>query len=177
MKPPKSIETARLRLRVPCMEDAEDIFYKYAQDEEVTRYVVWSPHESISVTNEFLQRCIQSWGEGTAYPWAIELKTENELIGMLELRIDKHQADLGFVIARSYWNQGYATEAIKAVVDWALQQASVYRVWAVCDVDNKRSARVMEKANMQKEGILFRFIIHPNISNEPRDCFCYAIVK
>lgn len=69
------------------------------------------------------------------------------------------------------------TEAVRAVVDWAIGQPEMHRVWAVCDVDNKASARVLEKAGMEREGILRRWSIHPNISEFPRDCICYAKVK
>ena len=69
------------------------------------------------------------------------------------------------------------TEAMKAVMDWALRRGDVYRVWAVCDIDNLASARVMEKAGMQREGVLKRWSVHPNISAEPRDSYCYAVVK
>ena len=86
-------------------------------------------------------------------------------------------ADLGYGLARQHWGHGYATEAVQAVVRWALSQEQFYRVWATCDVENLASARVLEKAGMQREGILRRFIIHPNISSEPRDCYCYAVVK
>jgi len=68
-------------------------------------------------------------------------------------------------------------EAAQAVVEWALAQPSIYRVWAVCDVDNLASARVLEKIGMQREGLLHRHIIHPNISAAPRDCWCFAKVK
>src|SRR5215831_19227433 len=69
------------------------------------------------------------------------------------------------------------TEAVKSIVDWALKQREIYRVWSVCDVDNVGSARVMEKVGMQKEGILRRWSVHPSISPEPRDAYCYAITK
>jgi RimJ/RimL family protein N-acetyltransferase len=96
---------------------------------------------------------------------------------MIEMRIDRFRADFGYAIAKPYWGNGYTTEAAKIIIQWALKQESIYRVWAICDVENLASARVMEKAGMQKEGILRRFTIHPNISAEPRDCYCYAIVK
>ncbi len=62
------------------------------------------------------------------------------------------------------------TEAANAVVDWALSQPEVFRVWAVCDVENVASARFLEKIGMRREGTLSRWIIHPNISEQPRDC-------
>ena len=52
-----------------------------------------------------------------------------------------------------------------------------WRIGAVCDVENRASARVMEKAGLEREGILRRWIIHPNVGFEPRDCFSYAMVR
>ncbi len=69
------------------------------------------------------------------------------------------------------------TEAVRAVIAWVFAQPGIYRVWAVCDVENLASARVLEKAGMHLEGILRRWLIHSNVSVEPRDCFCYSIVK
>ena len=69
------------------------------------------------------------------------------------------------------------TEVVRAVADWALAQPEVHRVWAVCDVDNLASARVLEKAGMECEGRLRRWFLHPNVSAAPRDCWCYARVK
>jgi ribosomal-protein-alanine N-acetyltransferase len=58
-----------------------------------------------------------------------------------------------------------------------LRQESVFRIGAVCDVENIGSARVMEKAGLVREGLSRRWLVHPNISDEPRDCFSYAIVR
>jgi hypothetical protein len=60
------------------------------------------------------------------------------------------------------------------VVNWALSQPPIFRIGAVCDVENIGSARVMEKAGLVREGLLRRWLMHPNISDEPRDCFIYA---
>ena len=176
-KIPKNIETDRLRLRLPRLDDAEAIFLKYAQDLEVTKYLIWAPHSSIAQTKEFIQSCVQRVADGDTFPRVIEIKSNHELIGMIDLRIVKHRADFGYVVAQDYWGEGYATEALKAVVSYALSLESIFRVWAVCDVENIASARVMEKAGLEKEGVLRNYIIHPGISHEPRDCFCYSIVK
>jgi RimJ/RimL family protein N-acetyltransferase len=63
------------------------------------------------------------------------------------------------------------------IVQWALAQPLVFRIGAVCDVDNIGSARVMEKAGLVREGLLRRWLIHPTIGNQPRDCFVYARVR
>jgi len=176
-KPPEIIQTSRLFLRLPVPGDADAIFQKYAQDPEVTKYLVWRPHESIHVTKAFIRRCIQCWKGETFFPWVVIRKKDHALIGMIELRIESFRADLGYVLAREHWGNGYATEMTKTIVEWAMAQENIYRVWATCDVENPASARVLEKAGMRREGILRRFIVHPNISAEPRDSYCYSVVK
>jgi RimJ/RimL family protein N-acetyltransferase len=176
-KPPDEFHTARFHLRPPLMSDAEAIFVSYAQDEQVTKYVPWTPHSSIDETNEFVQRCIRDWEEESAFPWAIIRIRDNCLLGMVEIRIQGHRADLGYVIAQPDWSKGYATEAVQAVVSWAIKQPKIMRVWALCDVDNLASARVLEKVGMEQEGVLRRFIVHPTLSKEPRDVFCFALIK
>ena len=69
------------------------------------------------------------------------------------------------------------TEALTEIVRWALRQEKVFRIGSMCDVENIASARVMEKAGLIREGMLRRRLIHPNISDEPRDCFIYAITR
>jgi RimJ/RimL family protein N-acetyltransferase len=66
------------------------------------------------------------------------------------------------------------TEALSEVAHWALRQPEIFRISAVCDVENIASARVMEKAGLIREGLLRRWLVHPNISDKPRDCFAYA---
>ncbi len=177
MKPPNNFETARLLLRPPTMEDAAAIFQQYAQDAQVAKYMTWRPHDAIQTTREFLERCLAGWEKETAFPWVITQKDGHQFLGMIELRNNAFKAELGYVLARAYWGRGFMAEAGQAVVEWALAQPDLYRVWAVCDVDNLASARVLEKIGMQREGLLRRYILHPNISAAPRDCWCYAKVK
>jgi ribosomal-protein-alanine N-acetyltransferase len=175
--PPDILETERLRLRKPALEDARVIFDKYAQDPKVTKYLTWHPNKSLEETGAFLRRCLDSWDEGKSFSWAIVRKQDEELLGMIESRVDGHKWELGYVLACSYWGKGYMTEAVQRVIDWALQQKEIHRVWSVCDIDNTASARVMEKAGMVREGILRRWSIHPNVGVEPRDSYCYSITK
>jgi len=170
-------QTDRLALRIPTMDDAEAIFDGYAQDHQVTRHLVWKPHLDIEETKLFLLRCAAGWMGGSDFPWVITLKESGELIGMIGLRVDEFKADVGYALARPHWGRGFAAEALRPIVGWALSQPSIYRVWALCDVENIASARVLEKVGMQREGLLRRNIVHPNISEEPRDCYCYALVK
>lgn len=177
MKPPEPIETERLTLRIPSVEDAEAIFDSYAQDAVALRYLAWRPHENLQETEGFLTTCIEEWEGKTRFPYVITLKESGTLVGMIEMRINDFKADVGYVLSRRYWGKGIAAEALRSLVEWALSQKAIYRVWALCDVDNHSSARVLEKVGMQREGVLHRQIVHPNISDEPRDCYCYSVVK
>jgi [ribosomal protein S5]-alanine N-acetyltransferase len=177
MRPPDNVETFRLLLRLPVLDDIDIIFRKYAQDREVTKYLIWRPHENTNVTRDFVCRCFQCWEDETAFPWVVVRKIDYELVGMIELRLDKFIADLGYVIARECWGMGYAAEITKSVVEWTLAQENIYGCWATCDIENLAAARVLEKAGMQREGVLRRFTAHPNISDEPRDSYCYSAVK
>ena len=90
---------------------------------------------------------------------------------------DVHEAQGVYVLARAHWRNGFAAEALRALVDWVMTQPDVFRAGAVCDVENAALARVMEKAGMTREGILRRWMLHPQAGDTPRDCLCYSIVK
>ncbi|MGZ8434127.1 MAG: GNAT family N-acetyltransferase [Candidatus Binatia bacterium] len=175
--PPVVFETEHLVLRRPRMSDADDIFNNYARDPEVTRYVTWSPYTDSTAVPPFLQSRLSRWDSGEEYSWILTVPADDRAIGMIGCRAREHAADIGYVLGRAYWGRGYVTEAATAIVEWASRLETIYRVWAACEVENKASARVLEKVGMQREGILRRYIVHPNVSAEPRDCFVYAKVR
>lgn len=176
--PPNQFETERLNLRKPLLSDAVPIFEQYAQDTEVTKYLTWLPHKNLKETKEFLGRCVNVWKERTAFPWSIIRKSDQQFLGMIEIvDIDHSGVNVGYVLAKKFWGKGYIPEALKAIINWAMDQDDIYRVWAFCDIENIASAKVLEKAGMQQEGILRKWITLNSISKIPRDCFCYSIVK
>lgn len=177
MKMPEQLETERLVLRKPHVNDALAIFDGWAQDKEVTRYLTWRPHERIEQSREFLQLCLAAWENQTRFPYMITRKETGEVIGMIDPRIEVPKMGVGFAAARAHWGKGYIPEATRAIIEWAFQQPSIYRVYATTDVENLASRRVLEKVGMQCEGILRKYIIHPNISDVPRDSYMYAITK
>ena len=170
------LETRRLVLRPPTVKDAEAVFTGYAQDPEVSRYTSWSPHRTLADSREFLRMAEEGWARGTVFSWAITRRDDARLLGMTDIRLEGHRGEMGYVLARSAWRQGYGTEAAGAVVGWALAQPALHRVWAVCDVENVASARVLEKAGMTREACLRAWAVMPAFP-APRDVWCYATVK
>jgi RimJ/RimL family protein N-acetyltransferase len=174
---PSILETESLAMRPPTMDDAQAIFQNYAQCAEVAKYLIWKPHTSIHETRQFLSICLSAIQSGSSHPKVVTLRATGEVIGMVDIRVKGPMGDLGYVLVARHWGKGLATEAVSALVNTAWKIPSLYRIWATCDVDNKASARVMEKAGMQCEGVLRRWSVHPNISDAPRDSYCYAKVR
>lgn len=174
---PEIIRTDRLVLRKPRLTDAEAIFEGYARDPEAVRYLTFTPYAEVEPLREFIRGRLEAWEGGQDLSWVLTFPEADRCVGMIGLRLHGCRADIGYVLARAYWGRGLMPEAARAVVDWALARPEIFRVWAVCDVDNPASRRVMEKIGMTCEGILHRWSIHPNISSEPRDCWCYAITR
>jgi RimJ/RimL family protein N-acetyltransferase len=174
---PDSFQTARLVLRPIAHADADAIFDGYAQDPEVIRFLIWRPHRSRSDTHAYIDRCIATSAE-VARTLVLVGREDGAVRGCFALRRHApHCLDCGYVLARRCWGQGLMTETLSEVANWALCQPSVFRIGAVCDVENTGSARVMEKSGLSREGLLRRWLVPPNVSDEPRDCFSYARVR
>lgn len=177
MEPFKGLETGDLHLRPPETRDAQAIFDEYARDLDVTRYLAWRPHRDLEETIAFVQARKREWQCANGrFSWVMT-RTDDEPIGMLSIRVlAPFRVSMAYVLAKSYWGNGYMTEVAETVADWFLKQDDIYRVEAYCDVGNHASARVLEKIGMKKEGILRRAGFAPNLSDEPRDAICYAKV-
>ena len=191
-RPPETFQTARLRLRRPRMEDAPSIFSSYASDPDVALYLPWRPHKDVEETQTFLSHLLNAMESGGTHAWIVEGREDRRLMGFMSMGFqsaregdflstdeERRYYKVGFAyhLARSEWGQGYATEAARALVDWALSQPQVFRIWTLCDVENGASARVLEKLGLVREGVLKRWSIRPNLSPEPRDSYCYALAR
>ena len=174
---PHNIPTARLLLRVPVPEDEFELFNSYAQDPEVVRYLTWKPSKTPVDSKRHIEDRILAWRRGSICAWSIIQSENDRFIGMIELRIKGKVASVGYVLARAMWGNGYATEALNAVICAGFTLPQIVKVTGICDVDNIASIRVMKKAGMVQEGVLRRHMVHPNISHEPRDVYSFAVTK
>jgi [ribosomal protein S5]-alanine N-acetyltransferase len=174
---PEVLHTARLRLRPARLDDAEAVFAGWARDPCATRYLSWRPYDDVALARAFLADAIEARQRGRRCLWSLEQVEDGQVIGQIDALLEGHRVYLGWVLAPPQWGRGYMSEAVRAVVEGCLAVPGIFRVWAVCDVDNRASARVMEKAGMSFEGRLRRFIVHPNLGPEPRDVLCYARVR
>jgi RimJ/RimL family protein N-acetyltransferase len=173
-----SIATERLVLRIPRLDDAPKIFSAYARDEAVTRFLAWRPHANAGETQAFLGKLLCAEREGATCPYVITLReAESEPIGMIEARSTPHGAAFGYVLAQKWWGRGLMSEALTEMVSRVLSRPDIWRTYAFCDVENAASAAVMRRAGMECEGVLRKWLVHPNTGSEPRDCYSFARVK
>ncbi|MFT5430613.1 MAG: ribosomal-protein-alanine N-acetyltransferase [Myxococcota bacterium] len=173
--PAEQLETERLLLRIPRMSDAREIFASYAADPVVSRYMLWEPHGDMSETHLFVASIIHSWRSADEErPWVIIRQQDNALLGMVSATVTGHMVEIGYVLGRAFWNQGYTTEALQVVVDSALADPRIYRLSATVAPENPASARVLEKTGFKREATLARYHIFPALGPEPRDTWLYS---
>lgn len=171
------IRTSRLILRSPAPTDAEALYEAYASDPEATRYLRWKPKQHPDEVREFLEAAPVPTERGREQHWVIELSDDLTPIGMFSVWYSDHGAELGFVLGRAHWRKGYLTEAGTAVMERLMSEPTIYRVWAYCDCENVASVRTLERLGLEREGVLRRWAVHPNIAAEPRDAFMYSRVR
>lgn len=120
ISPPESFVTKRLLLRKPHPEDAPLIFAAYARDPEVTRYLAFRPHRDLKESEAAVERFLEAWRTGKSYCWLIFRREDGTLLGAIAARHDQG-INLGYALARSYWRQGFMSEALQAVMEWAFK--------------------------------------------------------
>lgn len=151
----KPLETERLLLRKLQLGDVYEYYERLFGDADVSRYMLFDPHQTIMESLESVQRKLKRYEEENFYCWGVELKEEAGLMGLVELlRFDEEADSCSFVymLGCNYWNQGYGTELLKAVFRFAFEELEVERIVVDHMAQNIASGKAMEKAGMKHIG-------------------------
>lgn len=168
------LQTARLTMRRPVEEDVRSVYEEYASDAEVTKYLAWPRHTSIDDTRSFIRFSDDEWAKWPVGPLLIFSREDGALVGGTGLGFEApDRAITGYVLVRSQWGKGYATEALGAMVDVA-RAIGVRRLSATCHVDHQASAHVLDKCGFTREAVLRRHTVFPNLATDPADVFLYT---
>ncbi len=149
-----TLETERLILRRMRRTDADDM-YAYAHREDVTTYLLWSPHPSKAYTSDYLRYIDQRYRIGEFYDWAVVEKESGRMIGtcgFTRFELPHRMGEIGYVLNPMYHQKGYATEAAKRVVEFGFTTLGLHRIEAKFMQGNEASLRVMERMGMTFEG-------------------------
>jgi RimJ/RimL family protein N-acetyltransferase len=127
-------------------------------DVEAVRYVPLGPLDLPGTVRYVDQLVTEAHRDPRdSYTLAIVHRATDEVVGSVALSIDSRahrRAELGYILRRDAWGRGIATTAARLVVEFAIEQLGVNRVWAVCDPDNPASIRVLQKVGLIEEGRL-----------------------
>ena len=143
----KRLETENLILRQLTVEDAPAVFL-WGSDEKVNRYMIYPLYRTVEDGIEWLKTLNPESPE--AFEYGIVQKESGELIGSsgLYYHKDKEVWSFGYNLRSDMWNRGYATEATRAIIDYAGSVCKIKILEAEHAVDNPASGRVMEKLGL-----------------------------
>ena len=171
------LSTERLVIRHFLDSDYKDL-HEYLSLEETYRF---EPGQPVSL--EEAKKIASDRAGGTDF-WAVALKDDNKkLIGHVSLIRSEPSFfmtwEIGFIFNPSFQNNGYATEASRALIDHAFRELNAHRVVGFSSTENPASWRVLEKCGMTREGLLRKnAFFHKNKDGRPRwfDSYQYAIL-
>jgi RimJ/RimL family protein N-acetyltransferase len=175
-EPPALIEGLRLRLRRTMPDDAA-VLFALVDDVEVMRWLDWPHPAGVAETRVHLQTVDGHWQRGQEHQYLVLRKADGLALGTIAFRPRGHAADFGYVLGRAHWGQGYATESAALLAGWLRRQPVLLRLWATCDVDNRASARVLQKTGLQREALMRKASRRPNLGGAVRDTLLYAWVR
>ena len=151
-----NLESERLILRQVIKKDVEQL-YEILSDAEVAKFDYFYPVTSKGEVMKFIDRYKQELEENEEITWGIILRKTNKLIGTCcigDFNEGARRAEIGYDIAQVEWGKGYATEAIREVVDFGFNVMNLNRIEATITPGNIASVRVLRKLDFIQEGIV-----------------------
>lgn len=149
-----TLTTERLTLRRMSVRDADDMF-EYAKRQDVTKYLLWYPHQSKRYTSDYLRYIGERYRLGEFYDWAVVETASGKMIGtcgFTRFDLPHDSAEIGYVLNPNFHHLGYATEAALRVLDFGFSELGLHRIEARFMEGNEASRHVMEKLGMTFEG-------------------------
>jgi len=175
------LETKRMILRPLDITDAEAMYRNWASDLKVAQFISHGFCNSVEAAQQRINQWLDNFSKlpaGSAWHiFAMQLKSGGELIGTIdyyENNRDAHAAEIGYEIGSAWWGNGYATEALRAVINHCFEEVGLKRLWADCNSLNMASAKVMLKSGMLHEGTFRQCSMRNGVLV---DRLCYAILK
>jgi RimJ/RimL family protein N-acetyltransferase len=150
------LESTRLQIRLVTEADLPGLLAVNC-DDAVTRYLPYASWRGMDDARSWHARMGGLQAAGTALQFAIiERRTGTAIGSCLLFHYDESsaRADLGYVLGRAHWGQGYMQEALCSLLDCAFGELALRRLEAEVDERNARSARVLTQLGFRAEGLL-----------------------
>ena len=146
------IKTNRLLLRPLSLNDLESV-HVYASDKENTMFMYWLPNDTKEETSQFLSKVTDEWKKESPNFYEFAIVINGEQIGAVSVTLNEQKdvGELGWIINKQYWKNGYAAEAAFAIKEFAIKELKVLKLTANCDYRNRDSYKLMEKIGLTLE--------------------------
>lgn len=149
------IKSERLILRPVTELDLTKI-HLLNSNEEIARFNTSEIPESIEETKSIVENWIIENGNKNTqrFTFAIELKSDAQFIGLIGINLGKikyKNAEVWFKFDTKFWGKGFATEALKEILNFGFIDLKLHRIEAGCAVENIGSIKVLEKVGMFRE--------------------------
>jgi len=170
------LRTERLFLRPLALCDAPALF-ETRRDPETMRYWDWPAQTSVGQVEEIIAAHIPEVQDGNVLWWAVALTAHGPAIGECDLsEIERHhaRAEVGFLFNRAHWGNGYALEAMNAVIHHGFGALGLERLWARVHAGNEASRRLLERLDFSHEGTMKAHVVRDGAR---RDCAIYGRLR
>ena len=150
-----SIRTSRLELRPVAAQDLPDLL-EVNGDPEVTRFLPYDAWRSLADAEAWLARMEAMVAAGTGQVQAIVRRADGKVIGdLLLFKYDEGSArvELGYVLGRAYWREGFMREAVAAACSAAFDELGMRRIEAEVNPENSASCNLLERVGFTLEGL------------------------
>ena len=171
---PPILETERLRLTPLARSDSAQIF-PLMRDAEVMAFWDVGEIDDPDVIDAIVEGQVEDMSAGRAIYWAMRALADEAFVGVCDLsEIDRRhkRAEIGFMLSREAWGQGYALEAMRAVLTYAAS-SGLSRLLARSHLGNRRSDTLLEKLGFEEEGLLRGHVLR---DGERRDCRLFGLL-
>lgn len=158
-----SIESERLLLREITFADVDKVV-EHCSDPDLSRYMYIPYPYSVEDAINWINKHKEDFKNDKIYTYGIVLKDSNELVGVISLSNKKEDknGEIGYWVGKKHWSKGYASEAMKAIIEFAFEVKKYHRVFARCMAENIASSKVMMKNGLTFEGRLKEHVFRNN---------------
>lgn len=147
------LTTERLLLRRTLMTDASDVLI-FRSDPYVQRFN-GPVFQDVAEAEALIHELDREYFDEAGISWSVTLQNEGKVIGLFGIHHwNKYhrRAEVGYDLNRSYWGQGIASEALRAIIQFGFEQMNLNRIYAGTIADNHESVRLLEAIGFEREG-------------------------
>jgi [ribosomal protein S5]-alanine N-acetyltransferase len=175
-QPRLTTPSQRLVLR-PFVPDDAPAVQDLLSDAQIAAGTLRIPHPyPAGAAAAWIATLAPKWAEGRFAAWALTDAASDVVRGAISLRVTPahRRAEVGYWVARASWGQGYATDAVRAIIAYGFDRLKLHRIEGHCYAENPASARVMQRAGMRHEGRVRGAVFRNGVA---RDLELYGIIQ